>query len=319
MRILITGGFGFVGGRVAQYLHQSGNEIVLASRNTRTTPRWLPQAKVARIEWKDDLALEQICNGIDVIIHAAGMSAQDCELDPVAALEFNGLATARLLMASIRSKVKRFIYLSSAHVYNSPLTGSISEDSCPRNLHPYASSNLAGESVVTAANQRGEIKGIVIRLSNVFGTPAHKDVNCWKLLVNDLCLQVVDSGKIILHTSGIQERDFISMRGVTQVVGYLTLYESSTLLPRIYNVGSGESQSVLKVAQLVQQRCKVILGFEPKIQRLEIIDDQKHESLDYRSDRLNKTGFKIEFDSSSEIDSLLDFCRVMSNHDRIDE
>jgi len=319
MRILIVGGFGFIGGRVAQYLHHSGNEIVLASRNIKPSPKWLPLVKVVRIEWENDLALEQICNEIDVIVHAAGMNARDCELDPVAALKFNGLATARLLMASIRTRVKRFIYLSTAHVYSSPLTGIISEDSYPRNLHPYASSHLAGESAVTAANQRGEIKGIVIRLSNVFGAPAHKDVNCWKLLVNDICLQAVETGTIILHTTGIQERDFISMRGVAQAVGHLTFYDSNNLLPRVYNVGSGESQSVFKVAQLVQQRCKVILGFEPKIQRPEIIGDHKNESLEYRSDRLGKIGLKIEFDSSSEIDSLLEFCRVMSNYDQVDE
>ena len=138
MRILITGGLGLIGGRLGQHLHQAGHQVILGSRNTCNPPDWLPQAEVAETDWKVDSSLEQICNGVDVLIHAAGMNAQDCVADPVAALEFNGLATARLLASAICAGVKRFIYLSTAHVYASPLVGTINEDTCPRNLHPYA-------------------------------------------------------------------------------------------------------------------------------------------------------------------------------------
>ena len=86
MRILITGGFGFVGGRLAVHLAQAGHQIVLGSRNASSPPVWLPQAEVVQIVWEDDRTLERCCDGVDVVIQAAGMNAQECSADPVAAM-----------------------------------------------------------------------------------------------------------------------------------------------------------------------------------------------------------------------------------------
>jgi UDP-glucose 4-epimerase len=308
VRILITGGFGFVGGRLAQHLHQAGHEIILGSRNASSPPDWLPQAEVKQTKWHDGRALEQACNGADVVIHAAGMNAQDCLTDPVAALEFNGLAAARLLEAASRSGVKRFVCLSTAHVYANPLMGTITEESCPRNLHPYAASHLAGENVVLSASERGQIEGIVLRLSNAFGAPAHKDANCWVLLVNDLCRQAVQSGKLVLRSSGLQQRDFISITEVVRVATTLSTRALDVQLPGVFNVGSGVSQSVLELAKMVQQRCKLVLGFEPELQRLATGADERHEKLEYLTDKLNKIGLTVSTNHSDEIDSLLAFC-----------
>jgi UDP-glucose 4-epimerase len=85
MNILIAGGFGFIGGRIAARLVQSGHRVILGTRNVRIPTAWLPESEVLRIEWDDDRALEHCCNGIDVVIQAAGMNAQDCLNDPVGA------------------------------------------------------------------------------------------------------------------------------------------------------------------------------------------------------------------------------------------
>jgi UDP-glucose 4-epimerase len=316
MRILITGGFGFVGGRIACHLHQAGHQIILGSSKARGLSNGLPQAKLVQINWNDGCALEQICCGVDVVIQAAGMNAQDCAADPVAALELNGLATTRLLEAASRAGVKRFIYLSTAHVYASPLVGTITEDECPRNLHPYSTSHLAGENSVLGAARRGQIEGIVLRLSNAFGAPTDKDVNCWMLLVNDLCRQAAETGKMVLHSSGMQQRDFIAMAEVCRVVEHLSSCSYDVLSPGVFNVGSGVSQSVLEMAQLVQQRCKLVLGFEPIIQRPETNAEERHEKLEYRSDRLAKIGVNIGLEHNIEIDSLLAFCQAQASHNQ---
>ncbi|HUX91561.1 MAG TPA: NAD-dependent epimerase/dehydratase [Gallionellaceae bacterium] len=316
MRILITGGGGFIGGRLAQHLHQAGHEIILGSRNASSPPDWLPQAEVKQTKWHDGRDLEHACNGADVVIHAAGMNAQDCLTDPVAALEFNGLATARLLEAASRSGVKRFVCLSTAHVYANPLLGTITEESCPHNLHPYATSHLAGENVVLSASERGRIEGIVLRLSNAFGAPAHQGVNCWMLLVNDLCRQAVQAGKMVLRSSGLQQRDFISMQQVCRVIERLSLQDSDSLRPNLFNVGSGVSQSVLEMAQLIQQRGKLILGFEPELRHPETGADEKHEILEFRPERLAKIGLYVDHDNNIEIDRLLAFCNASFNPSR---
>lgn len=310
MRILITGGLGFVGGRVALYLQQAGHQIVLGSRKANSPPDWLPQAEVVQINWDDAIALEHSCSGVDVVIQAAGMNAKDCAADPIAALEFNGLATARLLGAAIRASVLRFIYLSTAHVYARPLVGMITEGTCPRNLHPYATSHLVGEHAVLRASQCGQIQGIVLRLSNAFGAPMHKDMNCWMLLVNDLCRQAVQTRKMVLQTNGLQQRDFVGMTEFCRVVDYLASCDGEVLRPGVFNVGAGVSQSVFEMALLIQQQCHQVLGFEPVLQRPEIGASEQHELLIYRADNLAKIGVNIGLDNTIEIDNLLTFCQA---------
>jgi len=313
MRILITGGFGFIGGRLGQYLQQAGHQIILGSRKLYSSPDWLPQVNVVQTDWNDGLALEQVCGGVDIVIHTSGINAQDCYANPLAALEFNGLYTARLLQAAIHQKVKRFIYLSTAHVYASPLVGTITEDTCPRNLHPYATSHLAGENPVLYASQHGQIEGIVLRLSNVFGVPIHKGVNCWTLLVNDLCMQAVQTGKIVLRTSGLQQRDFIAMAEVCRIIETFSTRDFHLAMPGVINVGSGISQSVLEMAQFIQQRCKHVLGFEPELMRPEASVHEKKENLIYKIEKLLRLKLNNIVDNSIEIDRLLHFCYLSFN------
>lgn len=310
IRILITGGFGFIGGRLGQYLQQNGHQVILGSQKASCPPEWLHHAEVAQIDWSDIRALKQICSRVDVVIHAAGMNAHDCAADPVAALEFNGLATARIVEAASLVGVKRFIYLSTARVYASSLVGTFTEESCPRNLHPYATSHLAGEHAVLSANQCGKIKGIVLRLSNAIGAPADKDVNCWMLLVNDLCKQAVQTRKLMFQISGLQQRDFVSITEVCRVAEHFAAGNSSSTQLSIFNVGSGVSQSIFAMAHLIQQRCKQVLGFEP-ILELEQGGVGKHPPmLIYRTDNLAALGININaLDNTAEIDRLLGFCQ----------
>ena len=309
MRILITGGFGFIGGRLAKYLSSAGHQVVLGSRNETHIPNWLPEAEVVQIEWSDESALESSCEGVDIIIHAAGMNAQDCAADPLGALEFKGVTTERLITAANRVGVKKFIYLSTAHVYASPLVGTITERTLPCNPHPYASSHLAGEFVVLNAAERGEIQSIVMRLSNAYGAPMHKDVNCWKLVVNDLCRPAAQTRRLVLQTSGLQQRDFVCMTEVCQVAEALIIADVGSLKNSIFNVGSGGSQSVLEIATLIQQRCSIVLGFEPFPDFKQAYADEEQPRLLYLSDHLTSLGIGTKnLDKVIELDELLRFC-----------
>lgn len=311
MRILISGGFGFVGGRLAGHLAQAGHQIVLGSRKALLSPAWLPHAEVARMNWDDAAALERICNGVDVVIQAAGMNAQDSAVDPVAALAFNGLATARLVAAASRVGVKKIVYLSTAHVYANPLVGTVNEETCPRNLHPYATSHLAGEHAVLSASERGLIQGIVLRLSNAFGAPMHKDVNCWMLLVNDLCRQAIQVRKLVLSSSGRQQRDFIGMTEVCRVVERLATGSGADCETGIFNIGAGMAQPVLAMAQTIQQRCVKVLGFEPELQCGQDSKNDSFDSLSYQPNRLSKIGIKLDdINNQDEIDRLLRYCSI---------
>ncbi len=265
---------------------------------------------MVQTRWDSLAGLEHICSAVDAIVHLAGINAQDCATDPVVALELNAVATARLLQAAVRQRVKRFIYLSTAHVYGSHLTGAITEETCPVSLHPYATSHRAGEDVVRAANQRGEIEGIVIRLSNAYGAPAHKDANCWMLLVNDLCRQAVTTQRMVLRSSGLQRRNFIPLPDACRAIDHLLQLSAQDLARDIFNVGGMWSPTVWEVACLVQERCTVALGFQPQLIRIPPQTGETVTELDYRFDALRQTGFQPSANKVEEIDRLLNFCKA---------
>jgi UDP-glucose 4-epimerase len=265
---------------------------------------------VIQTRWDSPEDLQIICAGVDAVVHLAGMNAGDCGADPVGALEFNGVATTRLLRAAVRQGVKRFIYLSTAHVYGSPLTGVITEQTCPTSPHPYATSHRAGEDGVRAAQQRGEIAGIVIRLSNAYGVPAHKDANCWMLLVNDLCRQAVTSNRMVLHSSGMQRRDFITLTDTCRAIGHLLALPADKLGEGLFNAGGAWSPTVLQMTERVAGRILAATGRSPEIARKTGPNTESQELLDYRMQRLIDTGFKAGgIDSvDPEIDALIQFC-----------
>lgn len=307
MRVLITGGFGFLGGRLAQHFNEAGHNVVLGTRNrVNSPPAWLPQAKVVQTVWSDFDILEDICKGFDIVIHAAGMNARDSVQNPAAALEFNGLMTARLLNAAICSGVQKFVYFSTGHVYGSPLEGDVSELNSAENLHPYATSHRAGEDAVRYAHQQKMITGIVIRLSNSYGAPAHKNVNCWMLLVNDLCRQAVETGRMVLESFGVQLRDFIPMSSVCLAVHALTSKERQDLIDGLFNVGSGQSTSVWEMANTVHCKCELLLN--KKISLSKVSSSETSAAFNYNIKKLMSTGVRLEIDHEREINRTINFC-----------
>ena len=308
-RILITGGFGYLGGRLAQFLaSQKGYEILLGSRRQTHPPSWLPQAKVVETQWDSTQGLQEICSSMDVIVHLAGMNAQDCAADPAAAIEVNAVATARLVQAAIRQKVKRFIYLSTVHVYGSPLMGVVTEETKPTPVHPYAFSHRAGEDVVLTSHQSGEIEGIVIRLSNAYGAPADKDMNCWMLLVNDLCRQATTSGKLVLRSAGLQKRDFIPLCDVALAIKHFIELPLDKSGDGIFNLGGEAPYRIIDLAELIAVRCEAVLGYRPKIERLDPVPGESSPEFNYQIDKLKETGFCLNGNIENEIDATLEFC-----------
>jgi UDP-glucose 4-epimerase len=309
MRILITGGFGFIGGRLAQHLSNLGHEITLGSRKVKSPPSWLRDAKVALLDWNRPEALAAPCKNIDLVIHAAGMNAHDCSLDPIAAEKFNGGGTEALVLAAANSNVKRFIYLSTAHVYSNPLHGLIDENSPTKNQHPYALSHLQGEKAVENCSIDHSIEGVITRVSNVFGAPSHPSIPCWSLLTNDLCKQAIKQGEMLLITDGTQKRDFLDMHSACDM---LSLLCEKTIAPNkslIVNIGSGRSFTLIEMATLIQDRCRINFGFTPKITINNKNISEKNSDLIFNIERIQELGYSFKQNITNEVDNLLTFCK----------
>lgn len=310
MKVLISGGFGLIAGRLAEFFSNSGHEVWLASRFSKPKINSISKSHLIKINWDDDAELERICSGMDIIVHAAGMNAQDCFISPTQALYFNGLVTSRFVNAAVSQSVEKFIYISSAHVYSTDLKGQITEKSYLTNLHPYATSHRSGEDAVLFANQQGKIKGIVTRLSNSFGYPISVETNCWSLLINDLCRQAIQLRALSLKTYGVQHRDFISLKEVCKAILFLAETKILDGDQPIFNIGSGKSSAIIDICNLVQNRCNQILDYKPEI--LRPLGDNLEESkpLFYLCENLLHHGFSFSDDNSSEIDELLRYCSV---------
>ena len=306
-KVLITGGLGYVGAKVAQVLStRSDLEIVLGSRRAQEPPDWLPRARVIAMDWCSQQSLLDVCNGVDIVLHLAAMNDAGCLRDPVAALEINGVNTGRMVEAAKTRKVGKFIYVSTAHIYGAPLAGKIDELVLPCARHPYASSHRAAEDVVLAA--ANQMTPLVLRLSNSFGAPAHPEANCWMLLVNDLCKQAVTAQRLVLRSAGLQRRDFVTLSDVGRAFSHVIDMPEEKVGDGIFNLGGSWSPRVIDVAELVQHRCSAVLGFCPEIVCPSSSANEIILELDYRIDKLLETGFVLTGNPIREIDVLLRFC-----------
>jgi UDP-glucose 4-epimerase len=309
-RVLITGGFGYIGGRVAQYLATRGDiEILLGTRGRAEAPAWLPEARPVHMDWESGGSLANALAGVQAVLHLAAMNENECAADPVAALMANGVATARLLEAAKTAGVLRFIHLSTAHVYAAPLAGHITEKTLPRPRHPYAISHRAAEDCVLAAHDAGSLAGIVLRLSNGFGAPAHPDVNRWTLLVNDLCRQAAERRRLVLRSAGLQMRDFITLHDVSRALSHCLDLVPDAVGDGLFNVGGESPLRVIDLVCEIAGRCEAVLGFAPEIDCPEPIPGETTLTLDYRMDKFKATGFVLAGDRQAEIDATLRLCR----------
>ena len=310
VRILITGGNGFIGGRLGKRLSENGFEVVLGSRKRLNPPIWLSSAHTVITVWESESELAKICSDVDVVIHAAGMNAQNCLVDPSAALNFNGLATARLVNAASKSKVRLFIYLSTAHVYMKPLSGFIDEKTPTINTHPYATSHLVGEKAVLDNKNSTSFQSLVLRVSNAVGYPTHPEVNCWDLLVNNLCRQVVSSRTMNLDSTGSQLRNFVTISDVCEIIYQIILLSKHNNLPEIINIGAKKSNSTYAMAELVQKRSTEILGFTPPITTKNKRNGSEIQDLDFESAYLPLFEKYLKNNYEHEIDILLAQCKL---------
>jgi len=252
---------------------------------------------------------------VQAVVHLAAMNAYECAADPGKSVLVNTLGTLNVLNAAIAAGLERFIYFSTTHVYGAPLVGHITEQTVPRPIHPYAITHYAAENFVLAAHNQNKITGIALRLSNGFGAPTHPDVDCWTLLVNDLCRQAVQTHKMVIRSNGLQQRDFIPLIDVGRAVRRLIGLPSGDCADGLFNLGGKASLSVWEMAKRIAQRCQIKLGFLPDIERPEFQENEQVEALRYNCEKLLETGYTLKSGIDDAIDETLLFC--VKERDRI--
>ncbi len=308
-RVLITGGFGYLGGRIALAIAHNSDWIVrLGSRIDQSAPPWLSQAETIAMDFSDSASLSHAVQDVQAVIHLAAMNEHQCLEDPAMAVIVNTQGTLNILDAAISEGAQRFVYFSTAHIYGAPLVGCLSEKTIPRPTHPYAITHHGAEDFVLACHDQKKIEGIVLRLSNGFGAPAHPQVDRWTLLVNDLCRQAVETRKMVLHSSGLQHRDFITLTDVGNAAIHFLNLPQELCGDGLFNLGGGMSLSVWHMTQRIASRCRKVLGFIPEVIRQDPEPADEVQEIVYLIEKLKKTGCPVTGLIDKEIDEMLIFC-----------
>lgn len=306
--ILITGGLGYLGIRITDYLLTLGYEIRIAtSRSSPIVPETFNACECVKIDLNNEESLYNAVDGAEYIIHLAALDADSSKKNPESALLVNGLGTLKLLSIAESQSIKRFLYMSTVHVYGSPLRGLITESSATQPMHSYSITHRLAEDYVISYNQQNSLAGVVFRLSNAVGSPSDGEGSAWKLVVNDLCKQVVINKSIQLHSNRYLLRDFVPMTTVVKAVS--DSLTNPSYVGEIFNLSSGISLSLGELADLISVRSQRLLGFKPNIYFNGVNENNYlKQNLIISNTKLRDLGFEIEQDISKEIDKILLNC-----------
>ena len=307
MRVLITGGFGFLGGRLGKYLSTLGYEVILGSRKKRIKPNWVKKGSTVQLEWENHNSLLKVCEKIDIIVHAAGLNALESKLNPKLAFKVNGDFTKNLFLAAESCGVKKFIFISTAHVYKPNIKGLIDENSPITNKHPYAESNVLGENLILSSENK-EIEKVIIRLSNSFGAPERKKADCWNLVVNNLCKEAIERKSLTINGPSDNFRNFITMTDVCYGIEFL-IKENKIFNSIIFNLGD-KTKSIYEMALLISDCLKEILNID-----VPIIEKGGHSSGEFKgfklsSELIKSKGFELTSNYELEIKNLINFIKI---------
>ena len=308
--VLLVGGFGNLGGRIAAHLGSlEGHQIVLASRKKQSAPSWAKSAQTIQLDITDSATFLNIPKSVNCIIQLAGTNDVDSVQNPELARTVTTEGTASLLNAAIHNGIERFVYFSTAHVYGAPLQGTFIESSPTHAVHPYATTHLEAESVVAAAHENGDIQGIRVRLSNGFGRPMAYETADWRTLTSDLCRQAVLEKRMEMRTDGLQERNFITKTDIARAVQHLIALPKTDVSNGLFNLGGSGSQTLLAMANMIQERAQKKFGVEIPLHRPEPTNtDSQHLNFDIH--KLLNTGFMLTENALREIDDFLDMIEL---------
>ncbi|MBN1870861.1 MAG: NAD(P)-dependent oxidoreductase [Candidatus Omnitrophica bacterium] len=314
MNILITGGLGYIGGRLAAYIKETTkNKVVLSTRNKeKKLPAWAADFRVLRMDVLDRNSIEQCLNESqpDVVIHLGASNINECNENSQMAIDVNVKGTYRLLEAAHQVGVKRFVYLSTFHVYGD-LKGRITEKTIPKPASMYAVTKRCGEDFVSCFRLRHHMQTLILRLSNVYGCPMDKDVNVWPLAFNSFCRQCVENGKILIKSN--QYRDFIAMSDVVRAVCYLLFDVPDQWQEGVFNLGGDQSMSVLKAARQVASIYGEYSGkrLVPVERPLEDPGQMMMNPFRYSIDKLKHAGFQVEGKMKEEVIKTIMMCEAL--------
>ena len=310
-KVVITGGIGYVGGRLATHLAGAAPELslrLLTRRAKESLPEWARKFDVVQTPTLEQAGLAEAVEGADTVIHLAAANEIVCQRDPELAMEINATGTLRLLEACREKGVGRFIYMSTFHVYGATSSDVITEDMATSPTHPYAITHRVAEDFVNAYRVNHGMATLSLRLSNGYGYPADPDIDRWTLVFNDFCRQAIAQGQIKLASKGTQFRDFQSMTDVGRGVHHFLALPNEEWKDGLFNFGGDCLMSIIQAAERVAEEFQTYSGREIPVITGESEDRRGASPVVFSIDKLKKTGFSPVGNMAEEIQRTFAVC-----------
>lgn len=263
MRLLVTGGAGYIGSVTTAVLLDRGHEVVVLDSIATGHADAVPAGAVlVQADLLDPAALaEHVAGGFDGVLHfAARALVGESVQHPDLYFRTNVIGTLNLLDAMRAHAVQRIVFSSSAATYGEPAEVPITEDATPRPTNPYGASKLAADSVLSAYAPAYGLAAVSLRYFNVAGAygDLHERHDPETHLIPNLLKAVGDGGQFTLHGTdyptpdGTCIRDYVHVEDLAEA-HVLALEAAQRGQHRVYNLGSGSGYSVREVLQVVEE------------------------------------------------------------------
>tara|TARA_R110001583_G_scaffold4568_6_gene26195 strand:+ start:700 stop:1635 length:936 start_codon:yes stop_codon:yes gene_type:complete len=299
MKILITGGAGFIGTTLVPKLLEEGHEVtvfdILLHGGNPIVPFFKNKKfKFIKGDIRDYDALESAVKDQDIIIHlAAVVGFPACRLNPQAAKDINVQGTANLIKAS--SKEQIILYGSTGSNYGT-IKGICTEDTPLNPLSLYGETKTEAERLLI---ERGNI--IAYRFATAFGTSPRMRMD---LLVNDFAYKCIKDGYIVVYEKHFM-RTFIHVSDIADsfIFGIKNI---DMMIDNIYNVGHEcMNYSKQEICEMIVSKTGAFVHFE------EIGEDADKRNYIVSYDKIGKLGFKTNVTLSEGVDEIVEVLKIM--------
>jgi len=270
MRVLVTGGAGFIGSHLAEKLLGDGHQVsILDDFNDFYDPQ-IKRANIAaitedvrlhRVDLRDAEAVRRILLGekFDAIAHlAARAGVRPSIQNPELYYETNVGGTLQLLEAARTAGVERFIFASSSSVYGLSETVPFSEDQhLTQTISPYAATKIAGEFLCSTYSHLYRMRAVALRLFTVYGPRQRPD-----LAIHHFARRIAMCEPIDQFGDGTTRRDYTYIEDIIQ--GVMAAFDYHGPLFDIFNLGESETVQLKDLIAGIERE----LGVGAKINRL---------------------------------------------------
>lgn len=243
MKILITGATGFIGKYLFRRLTDLNHNVFGISQSGGEIDGF----EIVSVDITDVNSLEEFFNGkrFDVVFHLAALvPGKSGSINAEKYFKVNVFGTNNLLTVSEKYRVKKFIYSSSASVYNRKITILPAREECASPENIYGVTKLAAENLCEIFRIENKLKTACLRYSSVFGY-GQEPSSVLPIFIK----KVIDDEHIVIFGSGTRTQDFIYVKDVVEA----NIKAAFSKAGGIYNISSGKEISVIELAKTIKK------------------------------------------------------------------